>query len=482
MTHPLRHLTLLIAMLALLAGCGYPVRNQIATQTSKDAPYSWATLPADPDEGTLVVVTASGGGTRAAALVAAVLQTMHHVRLPDGNSLADEIDIISSVSGGSVTAGYFALHGTAGLDRLTSDFIRRDGMTTLAWRGLNPVGLARLSTPAEERIDLLIDYLDEQLFHQATFADLAAKKRRPYLILNAGDMVEGTPFPFTQYTMDLLCSDLGSVKLSTAVAASAAFPVALSPVTLTNYAPCPGLVSRPVWINQALATSWHTDPARHTAGRVADAYATGRKRYIHLLDGGIADNLGVAEPYRLLSNEDVSPLLRNQIRAGQIGRIVFVMINARSFSPSELDSDPATPGMIDMLLASINSSIDRATFSTGERLRQLLTQFFANEARAAESRKQPEIAENFRRVAKNTHYIAIDFDAIRDAGCRQSFHSIPTTWALPDAQIDGLMAMGEALFAEHPSYREMLSAMGARPDQAFRSIQEACNTLLPPQK
>jgi len=70
-----------------------------------------------------------------------------------------------------------------------------------------------------ERIDLFIDYLDRQLFSDATFEDLIERGRRPYLILNAADMVEGAPFSFTQFNMDLLCSNLTEMKISTSVAA-----------------------------------------------------------------------------------------------------------------------------------------------------------------------------------------------------------------------------------------------------------------------
>ena len=226
-----------LLFLALLgvAGCSYPIRNEAIVSANRDQ-YKWTDPGPNSFGDTLVIVTASGGGTRAAALSMAVLRTMDAVRLPSGKSLADEIDVLSSVSGGSVTAGYFALTGAAGLPTLEKNFIRKDGMTPLLLRGLNPVGLAVLSTPSTERIDLFIDYIDQQLFKDATFKALIG--RRPYLILNAADMVEGVPFPFTQYTMDLLCSDLTPMKLSTAVAASAAFPVALSPVTLKNYQPC----------------------------------------------------------------------------------------------------------------------------------------------------------------------------------------------------------------------------------------------------
>src|SRR5260370_11199639 len=231
----------------------------------------------------------SGGGTRATALARAVLRARAKIRLASGASLADEMDIVSSVSGGRVTAGYFALYGTAGLPTLQTNVVRQDGMRALIAEGLNPIGLALLASPSKERIDLLVDYLDRQLFHDVTFEKLVERKRRPYLILNAADMVEGTPFPFTQYTMDLLCSDLAKMKLSTAVAASAAFPVALSPITLKNYRtvkdepPCP--VRKPGWLKPAENTTWYLDPPRGAWQRTASAYAAGQTDCIPLPDG-----------------------------------------------------------------------------------------------------------------------------------------------------------------------------------------------------
>jgi len=176
----------------------------------------------------------------------------------------------------------------------------------------------------------------------------------------------------TQYTFDLLCSDLSKLKISSAVAASAAFSGLLSPVTLTNFRPCDEL-SRPRWIDLALDADWETNPGRKAMGRVADAYAAGtNKRYVHLLDGGIADNLGVAEPFRLLTATDVPPQLLAQVQTAKIERIIFVMVNARSFKANDLDKEQATPGIIPMISASIDSSIDRATFGTAERLRSYL--------------------------------------------------------------------------------------------------------------
>ncbi|MFZ3138013.1 MAG: patatin-like phospholipase family protein [Thermodesulfovibrionales bacterium] len=72
----------------------------------------------------LLFVTFSGGGTRAAALSYGVLEELSKTEVViDGKKrrLLDEIDAISSVSGGSFTAAYYGLFG----DRIFEDFESR---------------------------------------------------------------------------------------------------------------------------------------------------------------------------------------------------------------------------------------------------------------------------------------------------------------------------------------------------------------------
>lgn len=473
--------------LVLLAGCAYPERNVPAAKISDRQGYQYHLLdPAGPED-TLIIVTASGGGTRATALALAVLEGMDAVKLADGETLAQQVDVISSVSGGSVAAGYFALAGREGFKTLEDDFVRQDGMTPLLWGVLNPVGAVRyFAVPGQERIDLLIDYLDQQLFKGATFQTLIEHKRRPYLLLNASDMVEGVPFPFTQRKLDLLCSDLGKIPLAEAVAASAAFPVALSPVTLKNYSPCAAQPETwpPSWVTVNLdppgtppeQSIWYQNPARATLGRVENAYALGdvkgrkdSKLYIHLLDGGIADNLGIFEPYRMLTTQDALPSFLTRINRGDIKKLVFIAINARSFAPSDLDQQQATPGMVDMLLASINAPIDRATAGTAAQLRELLDNAYRQVVLADPSKEQL-----FRDLAANTALISIDFDAIVDADCRRKFHSIPTSWSLTKAQIDAVMKIGPALLAHDPAFEKLKTIVGGHLDQPLPTVPEAC--------
>jgi len=486
----------LAGVIAIVSGCAYPIRNMQATDLNPTRGYRWSQLAEGRLNDTLVIVTASGGGTRATALTLSLLQGLQQVRLAPDDTLADEIDIISSVSGGSVTAGYFALRGTAGLNDLTTEFIRKDGIAALARAGLNPFGLAALATPSKERIDVLIDYLDGQLFHGDTYQALLTRGRRPYLILNAADMVEGVPFPLTQENLDLLCSDMTGMKLSVAVAASAAFPVALSPVTLKNYSKCPaqaGATWPPLWVTNAANTD-RTRPenvARAERGRVALAYALGseaqtetKKQYVHLLDGGIADNLGLSEPLRAVTTNDPAPGLLNDIADGRIKRIVFVVVNSRSFATSPLDETQATPSALAMLNSSIAAAIDQASVGFSARLRTTLDDAFT--ATATDFRGDalqfgaPELldkAANLDAIKRNTFLMEVDFANIRDPVCRSYFHNIPTSWKLETSEIDALLAMGGALLGEAPEFQPMVQAIGGRMDRTLPSVASECQKV-----
>jgi len=470
-------LTLVLAATALVA-CSYPTRNQELASLDTRQGYRWNALAGGELEDTLLIVTASGGGTRAATLALSAFRGLDRLTLASGRSLAEEVDVISSVSGGSVTAGYFALTGTAGFDKLEHDFIRRNGISALLWRGLNPVGLVALATPSKERIDLLINYLDDTLFKEAAFDDLRLAGKRPFLILNAGDMVEGTSFAFTQNQFDLICSDLNQLKISVGVSASAAFPGALSPVTLTNYSPCEAQeIGRwpKTWVTNAATSNWHDNPARVRRGRVARTYALGTKvpppegrSFIHLLDGGISDNLGVAEPFRLLSTNEVSPNFFNQISKGKIRRVIFILVNARSAKASELNAEIATPGAIAMVGGTINAAIDNATFGNFERLETLLRERF----RAAAAELPESLAENFRKV--ETFFVPVDFAAIEDGACRRDFQSIATSWTLPKKQIDALLIAGQALLKSSPKLSKVAEALGATGMEDLPEIEDAC--------
>src|SRR5262245_37219518 len=170
----------LVAMLQfILAGCStatYPV-NPPLSQVDPDGGYNLKNL--EEREGNrsqaLVLMSFSGGGTRAAAFSYGVLKELSETDIGEGEQkrpLTKEIDAISAVSGGSFTAAYFGLFGDRIFEDYEKVFLRRDVQGELTDQVLNPLNWPDLWSPFYTRADMATELYDKTIFNHATFADL----------------------------------------------------------------------------------------------------------------------------------------------------------------------------------------------------------------------------------------------------------------------------------------------------------------------
>ena len=217
---------LLLGAVVLFAACAGPPINGKLGKFDGTSGYRFDRLSLEGNTNDLFVILAfSGGGTRASAFSFGVMEGLRETKYQAAagpRALLEDVDVISSVSGGSFTAAYYGLFR----DRLFTDFpgafLYRSIQSDLVRRALSPVNWVRLASPTFDRIDMAAELYDDEVFENKTFADLLTKPRKPYIILNATDMTLGHRFEFTQDQFDLLCSDLGPVKVANGVAASSA--------------------------------------------------------------------------------------------------------------------------------------------------------------------------------------------------------------------------------------------------------------------
>jgi NTE family protein len=458
---------LLCAVLGVfVGGCAHYRVNPRLAAADPRAGYRFANLASPDNSDSLFVVLAfSGGGTRAAALSYGVLQELARTEIVwEGKrrSLLSEVDVISSVSGGSFTAAYYALFG----DRIFQDYERRFLKQKIQNRlvlGLfNPWNWVRLPSPYFDRIDMAAEIYDKDVFDGRTFADLVRKGTRPFVILNATDMTAGARFEFTQDQFDPLCADLAGVPVARAVAASSAFPGLLSPLTLRSYAQTCAY-RPPEWYANAREDR-KVNPRRFAEAKTLSGYLDGKaKPFVHLLDGGISDNIGARSPIYALTSNDSPWSLVNAINQGKIRKVVVITVNARSSAKTDQDRKERAPGVVNALGAAANTPIDHYSFETIELLSQEVAQRRKDEQTLADCKSIladacPKVQFPGNPGPKVDYYtIDVSFDGFEDPAQRAYFLNLPTTFQLPPSDIDCLEGAGASLLARSSDLRALLA-------------------------
>lgn len=455
LTRTLRHGWLLL-LAALLSACATvrPWRNLPAVPQESQLQAAQPTLP-EQDRAMLMFVSLSGGGARAAAFAYGVLDALRQTRLQwrGGDfSLLDEVDVISGVSGGSIVAAYYAAFGPQTFPAFEQQFLRQNFQDNLISHMLKPGNLYDLASPWFGRTNLLERRLDE-LYKGKTFGDLSARKGQPQLLVAATDLTLGSSFEFTKKQFALICSDLASVPLSFAVAASSAVPIALSPMTLKNYSDdChqPGPA-----VKGDGAGDYRVRLLRDSQRSYLDASA---RPYIHLVDGGLADNLGLRS---MLDRSRADGSLRaslRQVSSTKIQKLVIIAVNAERDPSERIDASDTVPGTLQV--------IDSLLFGTGARATQETLGLLRDTAQAwrRELRRADAAADANDPFADDAqiHVVNVNLRDAPDLMGRQFLLQIPTAFSLPSADVDRLMEAGRSILYASPEFKALLKSLGAQ--------------------
>lgn len=425
--------------------------------------YRFNTLGHSNNSDSLLVILAfSGGGTRAAALSYGVLEELARTEIVwDGQRrrLLDEVDIISSVSGGSFTAAYYGLFGDRIFTEFEPQFLKRNVQGHLVWRYFSPWNWFRLAPGSFDRSDLAAEYYDRHIFESRTFGDLLQRGQRPSIIINATDMSASARFEFTQDQFDLLCSDISSFPVSRAVAASAAYPVLLSPITLGNYAGQRAYVE-PDWMAH-VDTNGLSSTRRHARVAELRSYLDARQRpFIHLLDGGLADNLGLRAVLDAVYSMEDAWSAMEAFKLEKMRKVVVIVVNAEASRDRGWDRKKTAPSWTEVMTAVGAVGISRYSFETMELLRVSIEKWGQEiqARRIIEHRARTSGAQAGLPPPPELRFypVEVGFDALVDPAERRYYKNIPTTLKLPGSTVDQLRQLGGRVLRESVSYQELV--------------------------
>ena len=461
----------LLALLLLTAGCASRPVNPPIAEVNRDSGYRFATRQLqDNDKENLVILAFSGGGTRAAAFSYGVLEELRRTQLVSHKGtkvrLLDEVDVVTGVSGGSFTALAYGLYGDKLFDEYESRFLKRNVQGDLLSRFLNPQNWSALWSNGWGRSEMAAQMYDEILFNGATFGDLD-RSDGPLIMATATDISTGSRFTFVQSEFDMICSNLDAVPLSRAAAASSAVPLVLSPVTINNYGgTCK--YKWPSWAQILLDPAKTVRPAGRSLQRLKEleALQDGANRpYLHLVDGGISDNLGMRGVLESMEELEAVRGLRKKTRLDDVRRMIVFVVNSLSVPRTNWDQSERPPSDVAILLKATGVPIDRNSYEAVELLKDIVARWKILRQVRETKGFSVGASGNLKEVVDvpdvEIYPIDVSFQALDDTEEFEYLNNLPTSFVLSDEAVDRLRAAAGKIIRDSPEFQRLLKDTGA---------------------
>jgi NTE family protein len=189
--------------------------------------------------------------------------------------------------------------------------------------------------------------------------------------------------------------------------------------------------------------------------------------YLHLVDGGVADNIGGRLILESLEQLGASASFREEAGVGGVRRVVIIVVNARSSPRTEWDKSENPPGMVSQLLQSASVPIDRYSFETIEAIKDRVQIYtWRRDLRIAQFRlagaTEAEAEAKANAIVPNVdlYAVSVSFDEISDPQERAYFMELPTSFVLPPEAVDRLRDVAGRLMRQSPDYQRIVRALG----------------------
>jgi NTE family protein len=176
------------------------------------------------------------------------------------------------------------------------------------------------------------------------------------------------------------------------------------------------------------------------------------RRYVHLIDGGLSDNVNTTGPLEYF--EQFGGFVRAARHVGYRGvrRSVFIVVNAETSRRSSDDATPEIPGPVSTVFALADIPINRNSETSLQKMRTSIRLWEA-EVRTAHAQGDFEV------FAEDAKFYLIEVDLrVHPAGSGPAdLESVPTSLQLPAGDIDALRRFARDTLRGSAEFQRLLA-------------------------
>jgi len=231
----------------------------------------------------------------------------------------------------------------------------------------------------------------------------------------------------------------------------------LSPITVRNYAGTCGF-KIPERFEGILKDRTTSERLFYLANNIAPFLDSQKKPYIHLVDGGVADNLGLrAVLDRVIGRGSVWELIKGTPREN-VNKVVFVVVNAETQPDTKWDRSEGIPPIGAMMSAYSSVGIERYNQETIALLKESVKSW-ADEVRTQRCKGGTVSTAPGSCGDINFYVVEVKFDALKDETERMYFKRLPTAFKLAPEQVDKLRDVAHRLLVNSEEFQRLLGEL-----------------------
>jgi NTE family protein len=236
-----------------------------------------------------------------------------------------------------------------------------------------------------------------------------------------------------------------------------------SSITIDNYGGTCGY-RLPPWGKDFLDNPNPPRPASRTVKRLQEleAFADREHRpYLHLVDGGVSDNVGMRGVLDVLSTFEALHAAGRQTPYDHVRNIFIFVVNSLATPPNDWDQHENPPALFDILIKATGTPIDRYSYDTVETLRDIQARWASLREMRDAIKTYPALVEKLQPVMRapdiTIRVIDVSFGALADKAERDYLNTLPTSFVLDDEAVNRLRVAAMNAILASPEVKRLIN-------------------------